>query len=124
MAALCPSVLLDAAPLLGAVPPDSATLRAREGSDAAGGAWRARDPQADPPLHGADDRRLGSPIGNRVCRMVLSVVGARAGRRLRLAGTAAACPAAPGRRGAALQVLDLLPVAALGRTRARSTRLH
>ena len=53
-------LLLDAAPLLGAVAADEGRVRARGRADAAGRARRARDAPPDPALHGAARTRSAS----------------------------------------------------------------
>ena len=76
-AAVRDRLLLDAAPLLGAVAADEGRVRAGRRADAAGRARRGRHAAVDPALHAAAGRRDARAGGDRAVRRVLR----RRGRR-------------------------------------------
>ena len=117
-------LLLDAAPLLGAVAADPQGLRGGAGPDAAG---RPRDPRDDPPdraLHAPARGHLARPVRGRPDGPHLPRGGGRPRRDLRLAGP----PAVAGRhvrggldrrRHPAVPLLDHVPDPAVRRGRGR-----
>ena len=112
-------LLLDPAPLLGALAADEGRVRQGRRADAAGRPRRGRDAPPDPPLHGAALR--GDPAALLRRRLRGRVPGRLddARRRLHLLRRAAAAQRRPPLGAAHLPLLARLPGAALPRDAAR-----
>ena len=108
-------LLLDPAPLLGALAADEGRVREGRRADAAGGPRRGRDPPPDPPLHRAALRGDPAALLRRRLRRRLPGRLDDAGRRLHLLRGAPAAQRRPPLGAAHLPLLARLPGAALRR---------
>ena len=106
-------VLLDAAPLLGAVAADEGRVREGRRADAPGRARRGRDAPADPAVLGAAVRGHPAAVLRRRIRRDLPRRLARARPRLHRRRRAAVPPRRPALGAAAVPVLARLPRAAV-----------
>ena len=118
-------LLLDAAALLGAVAADPQGLRRGRRADAPGREGHPRDDPPDRPVHDPDGRDLAGPVGGRagwasiylVAAVVLGAMFLWQAYRLWRHGNVRG--GVDGRRDPPVQVLDLLPDAAVRRGRGR-----